>query len=85
MDYLMNPFKRKEIWIKPFSEKVSKRVAKIPTMELEQWAEQATYEVGRCMSSYAKQREIVFLEEALLGAEALHAVVHELKTRTTRQ
>jgi len=84
MDYLMNPFKRKEIWIKPFSEKVSKRVAKIPTMELEQWAEQATYEVGRCMSSYAKQRETVFLEEALLGAEALHAVVNELKVRTTR-
>jgi hypothetical protein len=81
----MNLFRKKEIWVKPFSEKVSKRVAKIPTMELEQWAEQATYEVGRCMSAYAKQRESVFLEEALLGAEALHAVVNELKSRTTRQ
>ena len=85
MGYLMNPFKRKEIWIKPFSEKVSKRVGKIPTVELEQWIEQSIYEIGRCMSAYSKQREPIFLEEALLGAEALHAVVHELKTRTTRR
>jgi len=81
----MSLFRKKEVWVKPFSEKVSKRVAKIPTMELEQWAEQSIYEIGRCMSAYAKQRESVFLEEALLGAEALHAVVNELKTRTTRQ
>lgn len=81
----MNLFRKKEIWVKPFSEKVSKRVSKIPTMELEQWIEQSIYEIGRCMSAYSKQRDPVFLDEALLGAEALHAVVHELKTRTTRQ
>jgi len=48
------------------------------------WIEQATYEIGRCMSVYSRNRDIAALEEALTGAEALHAVVHELHTRTTR-
>ena len=77
-------FNKKTIWVKPFSEKVSKRVAKIPTSELEIWIEQATYEVGRCMSFYAKNRDQVFLQEALTGAEALHAVVDELYRRTAK-
>jgi hypothetical protein len=82
----MNPFRRtKEIWIKPFSEKVSNRVSKIPTAELEQWIDQSLYEIGRCMSLYGKQRETTFLKEALLGAEALHAVVDELARRTIRE
>jgi len=84
MDYLMNLFKKKEPWLKPFSEKVSNRVSKIPTAELEQWVDQSLYEIGRCMTAYSKQREPMFLNEALLGAEALHAVVDELNRRTTR-
>jgi hypothetical protein len=76
-------FKNKEPWTKPFSEKVSKRVAKIPTAELEMWIDQSLYEVGRCVSSYSKSREKVYLEEALQGAEALHAVVDELHRRAT--
>ena len=79
----MVKFRKKEIWVKPFSEKVSKRVAKIPTAELEMWIDQALYEVGRCMSLYNKSRENIYLEEALNGAEALHAVVNELKVRHT--
>jgi hypothetical protein len=82
----MNPFKRtKKIWIKPFSEKVSNRVAKIPTMELEQWIDQSLYEIGRCMTTYNKQRDSTFLKEALVGAEALHAVIDELARRTIRE
>jgi hypothetical protein len=77
-------FKKKEPWVKPFSEKVAKRVVKIPTSELEMWIDQSVYEVGRCMSLYSKSRETTYLEEALLGAEALHAVVDELKQRATR-
>lgn len=83
MGCLMRLFKTKDVWVKPFSEKVSKRVSKIPTMELEQWIDQSLYEIGRCMTAYSKQREVTFLDEALLGAEALHAVVNELKTRTS--
>jgi len=77
-------FKKKTIWDKPFSEKVSKRVSKIPTSELEMWIDQSLYEIGKCMTMYSKTRENIYLEEALVGAEALHAVVDELKNRATR-
>jgi hypothetical protein len=77
-------FKKKSIWDKPFSEKVAKRVRRIHTTELEMWIEQATYELGRCMSVYSRNRDVAALEEALTGAEALHAVVNELYARTTK-
>lgn len=78
-------FKRKkEIWVKPFSEKVSNRVSRIPTAELEMWIEQSIYEVGRCMSGYSKSRESFYLQEARTGAEALHAVVEELYKRSIK-
>lgn len=80
----MSFLKTKPTWDKPFSEKVARRVAKISTAELEIWIEQATYEVGRCMSLYARSREKAYLDEALIGAEALHAVVDQLHKRTTR-
>jgi hypothetical protein len=77
-------FKKKTLWVKPFSEKVAKRVSRIPTGELEMWTDQAIYELGRCLSSYQKSREQVYLDEALNGAEALHAVVDEMHKRLTR-
>jgi hypothetical protein len=76
--------KKAKAWDKPFSEKVAKRVSKIPTAELEMWVDQAIYEVGRCLSGFSKNREQVFLDEARTGAEALHAVVEELHKRNTR-
>lgn len=48
------------------------------------WIEQATYELGRCMSIYSRNHDVAALEEALTGAEALHAVVNELYARTTK-
>ena len=74
---------RNKNWDKPFSEKVAKRVAKIPTGELAMWSEQALFELGRCLSAYEKSRSTVYLEEALNGAEALHAVIHEYARRMT--
>jgi hypothetical protein len=80
----MIPFRKKNVtWEKPFSEKVARRVSKIPTAELEMWIEQAVYEVGRCLSNYKKNRELVYLTEARNGAEALHAVIEELHKRST--
>lgn len=70
-------------WDKPFSEKVSRRVAKIPTGELTLWADQSLYEMGRLISNYERTRDKVFLKELAEGAEALHAVVHELNKRMT--
>lgn len=77
-------FKKKNItWDKPFSEKIAKRVSKIPTADLETWVDQSLFELGRIMSAYARHREKAYLDEALIAAEALHAVVDELYTRNT--
>jgi hypothetical protein len=79
----MSFLKRNKSWTKPFSEKVAKRVSKIPTGELELWTDQAIYELGRCLSSYQKSRDQFYLDEARQGAEALHAVIEELHKRMT--
>jgi hypothetical protein len=84
MDILKKFSKTKPNWEKPFSEKVAKRVAKIPTLDLEMWAEQAIYDIGRCLSSYQKHRDDIYLNEALVGSEALHAVINELGYRTSK-
>lgn len=70
-------------WKKPFSEKIAKRVSRIPTGELAMWAEQAMSELGRCLSSYERTRDQLYLEEALNGAEAMHAVIDEYHRRMT--
>ena len=48
------------------------------------WIDQSLYEIGKCISSYQKSREKVYLDEARNGAEALHAVVEELHKRNTK-
>lgn len=80
----MMSFFKKEPWTKPFSEKVAKRVSRIPTGELEAWADQALTEVGRCLTNYTKSMDKIYLDEALKGAEAIHAVINELHTRMIR-
>lgn len=75
--------KKNTDWKKPFDEKIAKRVAKIPTGELAMWAEQALSELGRCLSNYERTREALYLEEALNGAEAMHAVIDEYHRRMT--
>jgi len=80
----MKIFSKTEKWEKPFSEKVYKRVKKIPTADLSLWAEQAISELGRTLSTFEKSRSEDMLKEALLGAEAVHAVIDELFNRTTR-
>ena len=76
--------RRNKNWNKPFSEKVAKRVSKIPSGELLIWSDQIMYELSCCLSAYGKNREQVYLDEALTGAEALHAVVDELHKRMSR-
>lgn len=75
--------KKDPYFTKPFSAKIAKRVSKIPTADLEMWADQSLYELGRCLSSYLKTREEVYLTEARQGVEALHAVVEEVYKRRT--
>jgi hypothetical protein len=76
-----NLFKKKT-WDKPFSEKVAKRISKIAMADLPSWAEQAIYETNRSLMAYDKDRNAAHLDDALLGAEALHAIVDEMKRRS---
>lgn len=80
----MVSLRKKAPWDKPFPEKLAKRVSKIPTSELEMWVEQSIIEISKCMSYYSRKRDSVYIEEATLGSEALHAVLEELKNRMTR-
>lgn len=79
----MSVFKKnKPVWDKPFPEKVAKRIDKIPTADLPMWAEQALFELGRCLSAYEKTRDSAHLADALTGVEAAHAVVNEMYRRS---
>jgi len=73
-------------WAKPkppklFSEKLTKRVEKIPSADLSTWVEQALSETSRSLSSYIKTNDNIYLEEMLLGAEALHCLIDSLHNR----
>lgn len=74
---------RKKNYDKPFSERLTRRVSKIATTDLASWAEQSLNEINRCLSKFESTREKFFLDEALTGAEALHAVVSELHKRNS--
>jgi hypothetical protein len=74
-------WKRKNNWDKLFSEKIAKRVSKIPTGQLLMWADQSLYSLGTMISAIESNRTDESLENLLEGAEALHAVVYELNKR----
>jgi len=75
---------KKPRWEKPFPEKLANRVSRIPTSELASWADQSISELGRCISEWEKTRNPVYMEEALNGAEAMHAVVNEMYKRNIK-
>ena len=61
--------------------KLEKRVASISTPELVAWAENALFVIGKEVTGWMRTRDIVMLEEANLGAEALYVITQELKRR----
>lgn len=79
----MVSFKRKKNWNKPFSERIARRVSRIPTHDLIIWADQTVYQLGKLLAAYERNRSEESLKEVLDGAEALHAVVYELDKRTS--
>ena len=76
--------KKNKLWDKPFSEKISNRIKKVSTADLEMYVEQSIYDISRTMSGYRRGKEQVYLDEALLAAEVLHALVNEIALRTTK-
>lgn len=77
-------------WKKPttpivFSEKLVKRVLKVPTADLMMWVEQALSETSRTCTAYVKNPNSSDLDDMIVGAEAVHYLVTELKRRTALQ
>lgn len=67
---------------KLFSPKLARRVEKIPSADLSTWIEQALSETSRSLSAYAKTNDKIYLDEMVLGAEALHCLVDALHNRS---
>lgn len=61
--------------------KIEKRVESLPTGELIPWTENALYSIGRNLSTWQKTRDKATLEEARIGAEALHVILESLVKR----
>jgi len=76
----MTIFKKKTDGHQPQT-KLEKRVSSISTPELVAWAENALFIIGKEVTGWMRTRDIVMLEEAELGAEALYAITQELKRR----
>jgi hypothetical protein len=61
--------------------RVEKRVESLPTADLLPWTENALYTIGRNLSTWQKTRDNASLEEARVGAEALHVILESLVKR----
>jgi len=75
-------FWKKDVVPITFSDKLVKRVAKIPTADLIMWVEQALSETGRTCTSYIKSPNPSDINDMIIGAEAIHYLVTELRRRT---
>jgi hypothetical protein len=64
--------------------KVQKRVSMLPTAELLTWTDQIMFSVGRNLSAWQKSQNPYSLEEARVGAEALHAILDALNERAIK-
>lgn len=74
--------RRKNIKVEKEQTQIEKRVAKLDKEDLASWADQVLYGIGRNMSDWIKTSDYEFIDEAQLGAEALLAVMTELKIRS---
>lgn len=61
--------------------RIEKRVEALPTSDLLPWTENALYTIGRNLSSWQKTKDSATLEEARIGAEALHVILESLVKR----
>jgi hypothetical protein len=64
--------------------KIERRVASMSTSELLGWTDQIMFTVGRNLSAWVKSQNEYTLEEARVGAEALHAILDTLSKRVVK-
>jgi hypothetical protein len=77
-------FKRKK-WDKPFPERIAKRVTKLSTQDLNIWADQLLYDIGRSLGAFNKDQIEENMKQLSTETEALHAIVDELNKRMSRR
>jgi hypothetical protein len=77
----MKIFQKKKVGLQ-LQTKIEKRVANIATPDLVMWAENALYVIGKEVTHWMRDKNEDSLEEAALGAEALTAIINELKKRS---
>lgn len=63
------------------SESIIKRVQKLPSSDLVDWADQAIYSTGRSLTAYLRERSPDSLHDAHVGAEVILAIVEEIQRR----
>lgn len=61
--------------------KIAQRLSRLPEADLIAWGDQAIYTTGRYLTAYQRERLPEYLDEARTGAEALLAVVDEVRRR----
>lgn len=64
---------------------MEQRVSKIGTSDLIMWAENALFVIGKGITHHQRDRSMDALSEAELGAEALTAIIRELKKRAVNE
>jgi hypothetical protein len=64
--------------------KIERRVATMSTSELLGWTDQIMFTVGRNLTAWVKSQNEYTLEEARVGAEALHAILETLSKRVVK-
>jgi len=74
-------FKKNKKWDKPFSEKIARRVSRIPANDLLTWTDQTLTAVSTSLSAFGRNQTPENAEELSTGAEALYALAHELNKR----
>ena len=75
---------RSKTAISPPRSAAERRAARIATPDLSMWAEQALTSIGRTVRDWHGDDATFALQEAEMGAEALLAVIRELRRRTGR-
>lgn len=61
--------------------KIAKRMSRLSDSDLVAWGDQAIYSTGRYLTAFQRERAPEYLDEARVGAEALLAVVDEIRRR----
>lgn len=65
----------------PVTEQRKRRLSRVSTADLPSWAEQATFEIGRCLVRMREEVDPVIFDDAILASETLTAILYEMKSR----